>query len=71
MQPDDLDLEEFTDEQLQTALERVGREARQAAFAARRSVMVIRDGRLVELHPDGTERILGRLPPEVNGGASE
>lgn len=56
---------EFTEEQLRAALRRVGREARQEAFAAGHPVIIVKDKTLVALHPDGTEEVLERLPPEA------
>lgn len=57
------DLPEFTDEQLRAALRDVGEEARRAAFAAGRPVMVAREGWLVLLRPDGSEEVVSRIPP--------
>jgi hypothetical protein len=65
MQPDNIDAPEFTDEQLRTALRCIGRDARQAAFAVGRPVLIVRDGWLVELHRDGTERVVGPVRPET------
>jgi hypothetical protein len=55
---------EFTDEQLRAALKRVGRDAREAAFAAGRPVVVIKDGSLVALYGDGTEEVIGPVRSE-------
>ena len=51
------DDKEFTDEQLRDALRRVGSEARRAAFAAGRPVVQLKDGKVVWIYPDGTERV--------------
>ncbi len=59
--PDD---REFTDEQLRAALERVGQTARQEAFQAGVPVIVLRDGKLVWIYPDGREETVDR-PPRV------
>jgi hypothetical protein len=64
MQENGHDGVEFSDEQLRAALRRVGRDARQAAFAAGRPVVVVKDSLLVALFPDGTEQILESLAPE-------
>lgn len=50
---------EFTDEELRAALKRVGDEARRAAFAAGRPVMIAKKGRLVLLYADGSEQFVG------------
>ena len=47
---------EFTREQLQRALRQVGEDARKAAFAVNRPVMILRDGRLVLQFADGSEK---------------
>jgi hypothetical protein len=52
---------EFTDEQLRAALKRVGRDARQAAFAAGQPVVILKGNTLVELHADGTEKVIETL----------
>ena len=65
MPEDVLDGQEFTDEQLRAALRRVGREARQAAFAAGYPVIVVKGRALVALHPDGREEIIEPLLPEA------
>jgi hypothetical protein len=52
---------EFTDEQLRAALRRVGRDARQAAFAAGKAVVYVKDGAIVALYPDGTEEVVELL----------
>jgi hypothetical protein len=63
---------EFTDEQLRAALKRVGREARRRAFAAGQPVVILKGSALVELYPDGTEKVikeivsLSRLADESN-----
>jgi hypothetical protein len=62
---------EFTDEQLRAALERVGRNARAAAFAAGRPVVVIKNDSLVELYPDGSEKILRPLLKKTGAGANK
>jgi hypothetical protein len=59
---------EFTDEQLRAALKRVGRDARQAAFAAGRPVFIVKDKLLVALHADGTEEIIESLRSETESG---
>ena len=65
MPGDVLDGREFTDEQLRAALRRVGREARQSAFAAGYPVIVIKGMAIVALYPDGREEILETLRPEA------
>jgi hypothetical protein len=55
------DAPEFSDEELRAALKRVGRDARQAAFAAGQPVFIMKDGALVALYPDGTEKVLESL----------
>lgn len=55
------DAPEFTDEQLRSTLEQVGRDARRAAFAAGQPVFFVRGDTVVALFPDGTENIVGRL----------
>jgi small GTP-binding protein len=52
-EPDD---QEFSGEQLRTALPQIGRDARQAAFQAGRPVIELKNGRPVWVHADGTER---------------
>jgi hypothetical protein len=64
MQENGRDGVEFSDEQLRAALKRVGKDARQAAFAAGRPVVVVKNSLLVALFPDGTEQILESLAPE-------
>jgi hypothetical protein len=54
---------EFTDEQLQAALRRVGEDARREAFGLGRPVMIVRDGRLVLLYENGAERDAGEPLP--------
>lgn len=68
MNPNSTDVPEFTDEQLREALKRVGSDARQAAFAAGRPILIVREGQLVEQHADGTERYLGpaQAPPAAD-----
>ena len=66
MQPTVSDPPEFTDEELRAALKRVGDEARRAAFAAGRPVMVAKNARLVLLYPDGTEEVVEELPPRTD-----
>ncbi|HEY7153022.1 MAG TPA: hypothetical protein VH575_03585 [Gemmataceae bacterium] len=61
MQENNGDMPEFTDEQLRAALKRVGRDARQEAFAAGRPVIVIKGNAIVALHPDGREEIIEPL----------
>ncbi len=63
MQENNGDMPEFTDEQLRAALKRVGRDARQAAFAAGRPIVVVKDNAIVALHPDGREEIIKPLCP--------
>lgn len=65
------DAPEFTDEQLRDALRCVGRDARQAAFAAGLAVVYIKDRSIVELHPDGSEVIVGSLSEGADGGTNE
>ena len=54
---------ELSDEEkkLAAAAEAASREAVQAAFAAGLSITVGKNGKLVEIAPDGTETILGDL----------
>lgn len=66
MQTDNFDAPEFTDEQLRTALKCIGRDARQAAFAVGRPILIIRNAQLVELHADGTERVVGPVSSETD-----
>ncbi|HEY7313685.1 MAG TPA: hypothetical protein VH643_30325 [Gemmataceae bacterium] len=61
MQESGGDEPEFTDEQLRSALRRVGRDARQEAFAAGRPVFFVKGASLVALHADGTEEIIKTL----------
>ena len=68
MQEDGLDTPELTDDQLRAALRRMGRDARQAAFAAGRAVPVLKDGVIVALHADGTEEIVALLGPGTDTG---
>jgi hypothetical protein len=56
---------EFTDDELRAVLKTVGENARRKAFAAGHSVMIARDGKLVLLHPDGTEEVVGPLDGET------
>lgn len=49
---------EFTDEQLRAALKRVGREARQQAFAGGRPVFFVKNGSLIALQSHGTEKVV-------------
>jgi hypothetical protein len=46
---------------METALHQMGQRARQEAFAAGLSVLVVRSGRMVKLIPDGREEDLGPL----------
>jgi hypothetical protein len=64
---------EFTDEQLRAALKRMGREARQLAFAAGRPIIILKGRSIVALHADGREEVLERLCPgtDANGEADE
>jgi hypothetical protein len=55
------DLPEFTDEQLRAALKRVGRDARQEAFAAGQPVFFVKGASIVALHPDGREEVIEPL----------
>lgn len=71
MQTQTGDPPEFTDEQLHEALRRVGDEARQAAFAAGLSVMVVKGGRLVLLKADGQEEVIGPVPSDFTAKASK
>ena len=61
---------EFTEEQLHAALHRVGEEARRAAFAAGRPVMVAKNGWLVLQHADGREEIVGAVHPDRRAGTN-
>jgi len=70
MQDNMIDSPEFTDEQLRAALKRMGRDARQEAFAAGLPVTIIKGDFLVALHADGTEEIVEALCPE-SGAACE
>jgi hypothetical protein len=56
---------EFTDDELRAVLKTVGENARRKAFAAGHSVMIARGGKLVQLHPDGTEEVVGPLDGET------
>lgn len=71
MKTDNIDAPEFTDEQLRTALKRIGRDARQAAFAVGRPILIIRDAQLIEMHADGTERVVGPVRPEPGSVPNE
>lgn len=62
---------EFTEEQLRAALKRVGRDARQAAYKVGRPVVIVKGASLVELHPDGTERIIEPLPHQGNDAGTK
>lgn len=62
---------EFTDAQLRAALKDVGLEARRQAFAAGRPVFVVRDGKIVALYPDGTEKPVDRPLSQPNAGSSK
>ncbi|HEY7425130.1 MAG TPA: hypothetical protein VH682_12945 [Gemmataceae bacterium] len=64
MQKNPGDAPEFTDEQLRAALKRMGRDARQATFAAGRPVMVVKGASIVALHSDGREEIVELLCPQ-------
>jgi hypothetical protein len=65
------DESEFTDEQLRAALRGVGRDARQAAFAAGRPVFIVKGTALVALHADGTEEIIKSLRPATEAGQKQ
>jgi hypothetical protein len=58
---------EFTEEQLRAALKRVGREAREEAFAKGRPVFFVKNGTLIALHPDGSETVI--KPARIGNGA--
>lgn len=62
---------EFTDEELLAALKRVGQAARDAAFAAGRPVVVLRDSMLVAIYSDGKEVIIGPPSPANGSVASQ
>ncbi len=64
---DDFD-PEVDPEQIRCALARVGRKTREAAFKAGQSVMVLKEGRAVWLHPDGTEQAVDGEIPKTSGG---
>jgi hypothetical protein len=64
----DLDDREFTDEQLRAALERIGPAARAEAFRAGVPVIVLRDGHLVWIYPDGREEIVERATSNTPQG---
>lgn len=64
MMDDDLQDPEFTDEQLRAVLKRVGSDARQAAFAAGRPIMIAKKSHLVLIYPDGAEEIVAPLPSQ-------
>jgi hypothetical protein len=70
MQENPDDGPEFTEDQLRAALERVGRNARQTAFAAGRPVFFLRGRTVVALHPDGTEEVVETVPEGSNGETS-
>lgn len=61
---------EFTDEQLRAACQSVGEEARRAAFAVGRPVMILRNGRRILLFADGSEQDAGSavMPSAINSG---
>ena len=61
MQENEIDVPEFTDEQLRAALLRVGKEARERAFAAGLPVVVVQGKALVAMHPDGSVEFLEAL----------
>lgn len=65
---DVIDTPEFTDEQLRAALRGVGRDARQAAFAAGRAVVYLKGRAIVALHPDGTEEVVEPLCQGTDAG---
>ncbi len=69
MQECDNDAPEFTDEQLRAALKRVGRDARQEAFAAGRPIIIVKGRAIVALHPDGSEEIVEPLPLNTDAAA--
>ena len=61
MEEHSTDEEEFTDEQLRAALDRMGNEAKRKAFAAGLPVVILKGSDLIALHADGREEILERL----------
>jgi hypothetical protein len=62
---------EFTDEQLRAALKRVGRDARQQAFAGGRPIFFVKNGSLIALHPDGTEQVIKPAPAGARAKSQE
>ena len=50
---------------IEQALHQMGQRAREEAFAAGLTVLVMRSGRLVKLYPDGLEEDLGTLPQSL------
>lgn len=70
MQNNDDDDLEFTDEQLRAALKRIGRDVRQAAFAAGQPIIFAKGSSIVALYSDGREEIIETLRREkdVNTG---
>lgn len=62
---------EFTDDELRAALKQMGEEARTAAFAIGRPIMVLKDGQLVLLCPDGSKIAVGRIDIDSPVGNSQ
>ena len=62
---------EFTEEQLRAALKRVGNEARQQAFARGLPVYFVRNGSLIALYPDGSERVIKPVLVPIENGAEK
>ena len=71
MSDDVNDEPEFTDDQLRAALRRVGEDARQEAFAAGLSVLVLRGRAIVSVHPDGSEEVVDYLANGTDAGTKE
>ena len=52
---------EFTHEEMNAALKRMGEKARREAFDAGLAVTIVRNGRLIRQHGDGREEDLGAV----------
>jgi hypothetical protein len=57
---------EFTDAELKDALKRVGEDARRAAFQSGHPVAFLKDGKLVQVFPDGREIAVPSAEPEAH-----
>ncbi len=58
---------EFSDEQLRGALSQVGETARDIAFQAGQPVVMLNNGQLISVGPDGTERIVESTDEDADG----